>query len=61
MARPGPGAGRTGEPMAKEKDPVCGMWVDTDRPAAKGQYEGKTVYFCSEGCRRTYEKSHRPG
>ena len=39
----------------KAKDPICGMMVDTDHPAAKGVYDGQTVYFCSEGCRKTYE------
>lgn len=48
-----------GLPMAKAKDPICGMMVDTDRPGAKGVYDGQTVYFCCEGCRRTYE-SRRP-
>ena len=45
--------------MAKAKDPICGMVVDTEHPAAKGTYAGETVYFCSEGCRRTYE-ARRP-
>jgi YHS domain-containing protein len=45
----------------KVLDPVCGMTVDTDRAPAKGVYAGKTVYFCSVACQRTYEKTHPPG
>ncbi|HTT35345.1 MAG TPA: YHS domain-containing protein [Thermoplasmata archaeon] len=37
------------------KDPICGMMVDPARAPAKGVYDGETVYFCSESCRRTYE------
>lgn len=45
----------------KVKDPVCNMVVDTDRAPAQGTYSGKTVYFCSESCRASYERSHRAG
>lgn len=44
--------------MAKAKDPVCGMTVDTERAAARGLYRGETVYFCSVGCQRKYEATH---
>lgn len=37
------------------KDPICGMTIDSERAAAKGTYDGQTVYFCAESCRRTYE------
>lgn len=40
------------------KDPVCGMDVDTQTAAAQAQHEGKTYYFCSEGCREQFE--HEP-
>ncbi|NNN16768.1 MAG: YHS domain-containing protein [Thermoplasmata archaeon] len=40
------------------RDPVCGMTVDPARAAAKGTYGGITIYFCSEGCRKTYERTH---
>jgi len=46
--------------MAKVKDPVCGMTVDTERAAAKGTYDGQIVYFCSEHCRITYEARRKP-
>jgi YHS domain-containing protein len=72
--RPGAGAGPEETPkapraearspaedaMAQARDPVCGMNVDTDRAPAQGTYAGQKVYFCSAGCRRKYELSHRP-
>jgi len=45
--------------MAKAKDPVCGMTVDTERAPAKGVYDGQPVYFCAEGCKKVYE-ARRP-
>jgi Cu+-exporting ATPase len=39
------------------KDPVCGMEVDEKRAAATAQYQGKTYYFCSPGCKATFEKA----
>jgi len=39
-----------------EIDPVCGMEV---RPQAspREQYNGQTIYFCSEGCEEEFKKS----
>ncbi len=34
--------------MAVEKDPVCGMDVDTSTEL-KVEHEGKTYYFCGRG------------
>jgi len=42
----------------KFKDPVCGMMVDPARAAAKGDYAGTTVYFCSMGCKASYDRQH---
>lgn len=44
-------------PEAPERatDPVCGMAVDIDAPAATVEYDGRTYYFCSEGCAETFE------
>ena len=42
----------------KFKDPVCGMMVEPKRAAASGQYGGQTVYFCSIGCKATYDRQH---
>ena len=37
------------------KDPVCGMDVDEAKAADKSEYKGKTYYFCSSGCKKTFE------
>ncbi len=39
-----------------EKDPVCGMDVDPKTAAGKSEYQGKTYYFCSLGCKRDFDK-----
>lgn len=36
-------------------DPVCGMQVDEKTAAGKSEYQGKTYYFCSAGCKRTFD------
>ena len=36
-------------------DPVCGMTVDEQKPAATAVYNGTTYYFCAPGCQRTFE------
>ena len=38
------------------KDPVCGMDVTPATAAGKYEYKGQTYYFCSPGCRRSFEK-----
>lgn len=38
------------------KDPVCGMMVDKDNPAATYEYKGTTYYFCAPGCKVAFEK-----
>jgi YHS domain-containing protein len=37
------------------KDPVCSMEVDAKSAAGKSDYKGKTYYFCSPGCKRTFD------
>jgi YHS domain-containing protein len=39
-----------------EKDPVCGMTVDPKTAAGKSEYQGKTFYFCSLGCKKEFDK-----
>lgn len=39
----------------RQTDPVCGMEVPRDSAAAKADFEGKTYYFCAEGCRKAFE------
>lgn len=38
------------------KDPVCGMQVDETAPAGKSEYKGKNYYFCSPGCKASFDK-----
>lgn len=45
--------------MPTAKDPVCGMTVDTERAAAREEFEGKTYYFCSPGCRDRFRADPR--
>ena len=40
-----------------ERDPICGMMVDPKRAAGSAVYGGKTYYFCSPGCKATFEKT----
>lgn len=44
--------------MAKAKDPICGMMVDTETAKFKGEYGGQMVYFCNPNCQKTYESQH---
>ena len=39
-----------------ELDPVCGMTVDPNTAAGKSEYQGKTYYFCSLGCKNAFDK-----
>ncbi|MCL5999591.1 MAG: YHS domain-containing protein [Chloroflexi bacterium] len=39
------------------KDPVCGMDVDPKTAAGKSEYKGQTYYFCSPGCKKTFDKN----
>ncbi|MGH2521236.1 MAG: YHS domain-containing protein [Anaerolineales bacterium] len=38
------------------KDPVCGMEVDEKAAAGKSEYKGQTYYFCSTGCKKSFDK-----
>lgn len=38
------------------KDLVCGMDVDEKKAAASTTYKDKTYYFCTEACRRAFQK-----
>lgn len=37
-------------------DPVCGMEVDPKTAAGKSEYQGQTYYFCSPGCKKSFDK-----
>ncbi len=41
-------------PHESAKDPICGMVVDKNR-SLKAEIAGRSYYFCSEGCLRTFE------
>jgi YHS domain-containing protein len=38
------------------KDPVCGMEIDPKTAAGKSEYQGQTYYFCSAGCKKSFDK-----
>lgn len=38
------------------KDPVCGMDVDYKTATDKSECQGKTYYFCSAGCKKSFDK-----
>jgi YHS domain-containing protein len=38
------------------KDLVCGMEVDPKSAAAMSEYQGKLYYFCSRGCKASFDK-----
>jgi Cu+-exporting ATPase len=38
------------------KDPVCGMDVDPQTAAGKSEYKGHIYYFCSLGCKASFDK-----
>ena len=37
-------------------DPVCGMDIDPAAAAGKYEYNGQTYYFCSLGCKKSFDK-----
>ena len=41
--------------MSTHKDPNCGMQVEESEAAGQSEYEGKTYYFCSTGCKAKFE------
>ena len=44
------------------KDPMCGMEIRPQDAAAIELHEGRTFYFCSEGCHDAFVKNpHRYG
>jgi Cu+-exporting ATPase len=41
---------------AKTLDPVCGMTVDPETASEKFDYLGTNYYFCSKGCKESFDK-----
>jgi len=39
------------------KDPVCGMDVTYETAQARSDYNGRTYYFCSLGCKEQFDKN----
>ena len=39
------------------KDPLCRMMTDTDTTPYRETVNGKTYYFCSDGCKAKFDKS----
>jgi xanthine dehydrogenase accessory factor len=37
------------------KDPICGMTVDVDTPKYESEFDGKSFYFCSAGCKQAFD------
>jgi hypothetical protein len=37
------------------RDPVCGMTVDRSKTPYRTDYKGRTVYFCSAGCKASFD------
>lgn len=48
-------AGQEKKPAEKVKDPVCGMMIDPATAKGKSDHEGKTYYFCSDGCKKKFD------
>ncbi len=38
-----------------ERDVVCGMQVDPAKAAGTSEYNSKTYYFCSKGCKTKFD------
>jgi len=43
-----------------ERDVVCGMQVDPNTAAGKSELNGKTYYFCSNGCKVKFDANPKP-
>ena len=41
-------------------DPICGMKVDPEKPAATAEFQGKLFYFCSRGCHAKFTADPGP-
>lgn len=39
----------------KVTDPVCGMTIDSEKAHASESYQGRTYYFCSPQCHRSFK------
>lgn len=39
-----------------QKDPICGMTVDEGKAKLTSEHDGRKFYFCSPGCKATFDK-----
>jgi Cu+-exporting ATPase len=46
---------RNSEEGVMVTDPVCKMQIDESQAAGKSEYQGKTYYFCAEGCKTKFD------
>jgi len=52
-----PAAGQQQAQPEKVKDVVCGMTIDPAKAkGGKSDYKGKTYYFCSDDCKKKFDK-----
>jgi len=57
LAAPAAIAGQEQTQPEKVKDVVCGMQIDPAKAkGGKSEYKGKTYYFCSEDCKKKFDK-----
>jgi YHS domain-containing protein len=42
--------------MSQHRDPICGMMVESDTATAHTTYQSRDVFFCSDECRKAFEK-----
>jgi xanthine dehydrogenase accessory factor len=47
------------ENITEAKDPVCGMMVEIANARFTSKYAESTYYFCSSGCKRSFDKEPR--
>ena len=40
------------------RDPMCGMTVDRHKTPHRSIVDGRTVYFCGEGCKAKFDAAH---
>ena len=40
-------------------DPVCGMEIEEREAKSTSTYDGETYYFCSETCRKQFDRNPR--
>lgn len=38
-------------------DPVCGMFVDSDKAPKRETWQGQTYYFCSKSCQDMFRSA----